>query len=251
MRELTQADPYVWFDALYEKLRIEDRVVANAVVIAYSVGADGHRDVLGIDVVDTESKESWTAFLRSLKKRRLAGVKLAISDAHEGVKAPIATVLQGASWQRCTVRFGRNILASVPQNYKLQVAAVLRSVFTQFSQVNAARTMQDFRERYGGTLKKAVEIFDDESDRTPQPGDSAAHPLDRDLLVGGIGAAYHHDGLDRAARGLDERKAVYVTREPEASLGDVADERSAQMSLPEIAHKSGRVPFPAPRTSLT
>ena len=159
-RELTQAYPYVWFDALYEKLRIDDRVVSNAVVIAYGVGADGHRDVIGIDVVDTENKESWTAFLRGLKKRRLSGAKLAISDAHEGVKAAIATVLQGASWQRCTVHFGRNILAHVPQNHKLEVAGSLRSVFTQVSQVNADRAAQDFRERYGGTLKKAVEIFD-------------------------------------------------------------------------------------------
>ena len=154
MREFTQADPYVWFDELYEKLRIEDRVVANAVVTAYGVGADGHRDVRGIDVVDTESKESWTAFLRSLKKRRLASVKLAISDVHEGVKAAIATVLQGASWQRCTVRFGRNILAPVPQNYKLEVAASLRSVFTQFSQVNAARTVQDIGNVMVGRSRK-------------------------------------------------------------------------------------------------
>jgi transposase-like protein len=75
--------PYLWLDALYEKVRIDDAVVSNAVVIAYGVTAGGFRDVVAIDVVDTESKESWTTFLRALRKRGLSGTKLVISDAHE------------------------------------------------------------------------------------------------------------------------------------------------------------------------
>ena len=158
-RELTQAYPYIWFDALYEKVRIGDTVVSNAVVIAYGVNEAGFRDVIGIDVVDTESKESWTGFLRGLKKRGLRGVKLVVSDAHEGLKAAIATVMQGAAWQRCTVHFGRNILAHVPQARKAEVAGALRSIFTQVSTPTANRAIEEFRERYAGSLTKALEIF--------------------------------------------------------------------------------------------
>lgn len=121
-RELTVPYPYVWFDALYEKVHQDDRVVSNAVVIAYGVKLSGERDIIGIDVVDTESKESWSTFLRQLRKRGLTGTKLVISDAHEGLKAAIAGVMQGCSWQRCKVHFYRNILAHVSQARKKDVA---------------------------------------------------------------------------------------------------------------------------------
>lgn len=158
-RELTDLYPYIWLDALYEKIRIDDRVVSNAVVIAYGVTAQGHRDVIGIDVVDTESKESWTKFLRELKRRGLKGTKLVISDAHEGLKAAIATVMQGAAWQRCKVHFYRNILAHVPQSRKGEVAAGLRTVFAQVSIESAQRAADEFRNKYAKTLTKAIEIF--------------------------------------------------------------------------------------------
>lgn len=159
LRELTQAYPYLWLDALYEKVRIDDKVVSNAVVVAYGVNEAGYRDVIGIDVVDTESKESWTSFLRGLKKRGLRGVKLVVTDAHEGLKAAIGTVMQGAAWQRCTVHFGRNILAHVPQSRKGEVAGALRSIFTQVSKPTAQRAIQDFRDRYAGSLNKALDVF--------------------------------------------------------------------------------------------
>lgn len=158
-RELTDLYPYIWLDALYEKIRIDDRVVSNAVVIAYGVTAQGHRDVIGIDVVDTESKESWTKFLRELKRRGLKGTKLVISDAHEGLKAAIATVMQGAAWQRCKVHFYRNILAHVPQSRKGEIAAGLRTVFAQVSIESAQRAADEFRNKYAKTLTKAIEIF--------------------------------------------------------------------------------------------
>lgn len=158
-RELTVAYPYVWFDALYEKVHQDDRVVSNAVVIAYGVKITGERDIIGIDVVDTESKESWTTFLRQLRKRGLTGTKLAISDAHEGVKAAIATVLQGCSWQRCKVHFYRNILAHVPQARKKDVASALRAVFAQVSKEAARRAAAEFESAFEKSLPKAVEIF--------------------------------------------------------------------------------------------
>jgi putative transposase len=159
-RALPQPYPYLWLDALYEKVRIDGAVVSNAVVIAYGVSAAGFREVIAIDVVDTESKESWTTFLRDLRKRGLSGTKLVVSDAHEGLKAAIATVFQGASWQRCKVHFFRNILAHVPQARKLEVAAGLRTVFAQVSLEAAQRAAGEFRALFGKTLTKALAIFD-------------------------------------------------------------------------------------------
>jgi putative transposase len=159
-RQLTEKYPYLWLDALYEKVRLDDHVVSNAVVIAYGVTASGYRDVVGIDVVDTESKESWTGLLRGLRKRGLAGTKLVISDAHEGLKAAIATTMQGASWQRCKVHFYRNVLAHVPQSRKLEFAAAMKAVFSQVSLESAQRAIVDVRARFADSLSKAMTVFD-------------------------------------------------------------------------------------------
>ena len=104
-RPLTKRYPYLMLDALYEKVRVENAVVGQAVVVAYGVGEDRIREVLGVDVVESESMESWTTFLRALIGRGLHGVKLVVSDAHSGLKAAIATTFSGASWQRCKVHY--------------------------------------------------------------------------------------------------------------------------------------------------
>ncbi len=98
---------YVFLDATYCKARVDHRVVSQAVVVATGVAGDGHREVLGFDVGDSEDGAFWTAFLRSLKARGLSGVQLVISDAHAGLKAAIAAVLPGAAWQRCRVHCSR------------------------------------------------------------------------------------------------------------------------------------------------
>ena len=159
-RPLTEKYPYLWLDALYEKVRIGDHVVSNAVVIAYGVTASGYRDVVAIDVVDTESKESWTGLLRGLRKRGLSGTKLVISDAHEGLKGAMSEVMQGVAWQRCKVHFYRNVLAHVPQSRKLEVAAALRAVFSHVSMESAQRAINDVRSRFAHALTKAMSIFD-------------------------------------------------------------------------------------------
>jgi putative transposase len=97
--------PYVFLDATYLKARVDGRVVFRAVVIATGVTSDGGREVLGLDVGDSEDGAFWTAFLRSLKARGLAGVQLVISDAHTGLKQAIGAVMAGAAWQRCRVHF--------------------------------------------------------------------------------------------------------------------------------------------------
>jgi transposase-like protein len=126
-----QPFPYVFLDATSCKARVNHRVVSQAVVVATGVAADGHREVLGFDVGDSEDGAFWTAFLRSLKARGLAGVQLVISDAHTGLKTAIASVLLGAAWQRCRVHFLRNVLAQVPKGSAEMVAATIRTIFAQ------------------------------------------------------------------------------------------------------------------------
>ena len=121
------AYPYVFLDATYCKARVNRRVVSQAVVVATAVRADGHREVLGFDVGDSEDGAFWTAFLRSLKARGLHGVQLVISDAHEGLKTAIGAVFGGATWQRCRVHFLRNVLARVPRGNAEMVAAAIRT----------------------------------------------------------------------------------------------------------------------------
>jgi transposase-like protein len=123
--------PYLYLDATYLKARVDGRVVSRAVVIATGVTADGGREVLGLDVGDSEDGAFWTAFLRSLKARGLAGVQLVISDAHTGLKQAIGAVMAGAGWQRCRVHFLRNVLARVPRGSAEMVAAAIRTIFAQ------------------------------------------------------------------------------------------------------------------------
>jgi transposase-like protein len=125
------AYPYVFLDATYCKARVNRRVVSQAVVVATAVRADGHREVLGFDVGESEDGAFWTAFLRSLKARGLHGVQLVISDAHEGLKQSIGAVFAGATWQRCRVHFLRNLLARIPKGNAEMVAAAVRTIFAQ------------------------------------------------------------------------------------------------------------------------
>jgi transposase-like protein len=143
-----QAFPYVFLDATYCKARVTRRVVSQAVVVATGVAADGHREVLGFAVGDSEDGAFWTAFLRTLKARRLHGVQLVISDAHEGLKQAIAAVLLGAGWQRCRVHFLRNLLARVPKGSAEMVAAAIRTIFAQ----PAADMVRDQLEVIAGML---------------------------------------------------------------------------------------------------
>jgi putative transposase len=123
--------PYLFADATYVKARVAGRVVSRAVVIVTGVSADGNREVLGIDVGDSEDGAFWTAFLRSLRARGLGGVKLVISDAHTGLKAAIAAVFAGAAWQRCRVHFMRNVLTKVPKTSADMVLAAIKTIFAQ------------------------------------------------------------------------------------------------------------------------
>src|SRR5919202_3157628 len=123
--------PYVFCDATYLKGRVRGRVVSRAVVVATGVTATGDREVLGVDVGDTEDGVFWTAFLKGLRARGLGGVALVVSDHHLGLKEAIASVFVGSSWQRCRVHFMRNVLAKVNRASAEMVAAAVRTIFAQ------------------------------------------------------------------------------------------------------------------------
>ena len=130
-RKLTGRYRYVWLDALMIKSREGGRVANVACFVATGVNEEGRREILGLEVVTAEDGAAWLAFLRSLKARGLKDVELVVSDAHPGLKDAIASVLRGASWQRCRTHFMRNLLTRVPKSLQSLVATLVRSTFAQ------------------------------------------------------------------------------------------------------------------------
>lgn len=130
-RPLEQDYPYLWLDALYVKVHGKGRIVSKAVLVAYGVGEDGVREVLGVAVAEGEMEPAWRGFLERLVDRGLSGVQLVISDAHSGLRKAIRAVLNGTTWQRCTVHFLRNVLSHVPKKAQGFVSAAVRNIFVQ------------------------------------------------------------------------------------------------------------------------
>lgn len=124
--------PYLWIDATYVKVRQSGRIVSMATIIAVAVNTEGRREVLGMATGPSEAEPFWSEFLRSLMRRGLRGVKLVISDAHEGLKAAVAKVLN-ATWQRCRVHFLRNALAYANKGQRQMVFALINTIFAQES----------------------------------------------------------------------------------------------------------------------
>jgi transposase-like protein len=127
------AGPYtfMWVDALTVKVREHGRVVNVHALVATGVNADGHREILGLDVASAEDGAGWLAFLRGLVARGLSGVQLVISDAHPGLVAAIGSALPGAAWQRCRTHYLRNLLTRVPRSAQPHVATQVRTIFDQ------------------------------------------------------------------------------------------------------------------------
>ena len=148
------AFPYVYLDATYVHVRDDalGQVVSRAVVIATGITANGQREILGVDIGDSEDETFWTRFLRSLRDRGLAGVRLVISDAHAGLCASIRKCFSGASWQRCRVHYARNLLAKVPKSHVEFVAAAFRSIF-------ALGTEKEIDARFDEVTDMLVERF--------------------------------------------------------------------------------------------
>jgi transposase-like protein len=155
--------PYVYLDATYLHVRNQTGQVAlMAVVIATGITATGEREVLGLDVGDSEDEVFWRSFLKSLRSRGLSGVRLVISDQHAGLVAALRRSFQGASHQRCRVHFARNLLALVPKSHQDMVAAVFRTIFAQPDPDTVAATWDQVRDQLGdrfpriGALNKPV-----------------------------------------------------------------------------------------------
>lgn len=140
-RLLTQAVPYVYVDAIYVKARQDGRVRSMAVLVAYGVCEDGHREVLGAEVAPGEMDAAWRNFLGRLVERGLRGVRLVIADDHAGLKKAVRAVLNGTSYQRCTVHFRRNVLSLLPKTVQGLVAGLLRTVFAQPDRASAKDAM--------------------------------------------------------------------------------------------------------------
>ena len=122
--------PYLWVDATYVKARENGRIVAKAVIVAVGANTDGRREVLGMQVGPSEAETFWTDFLRGLARRGLRGVKLVISDSHEGIKAAVTKVMH-ATWQRCRVHFMRNVMAHAGKSGRRVVSAFMSAAFAQ------------------------------------------------------------------------------------------------------------------------
>lgn len=158
-RPLAGEWPYLWLDATYLKVRQNGRIISIAAIIATGVNQDGRREILGLGLGLSEAATFWIEFLRGLMRRGLAGVKLVISDAHEGLKAAISQVL-GATWQRCRVHFMRSLLAHVPKGQQTVVSAAVRQVFVQPDRKTAGEVWRHVADQLRPRLPKVATLMD-------------------------------------------------------------------------------------------
>jgi putative transposase len=152
--------PYLWLDATYLKVREGGRIVSVAAIIAVAVDAEGRREIVGLHLGPSEAETFWSAFLRGLVKRGLKGVRLVISDAHEGLKGAIRRVL-GATWQRCRVHWMRSALAHVGKGQQSVVAAALRQAFLQADQASAHQVWRQVADQLRPRWPKLSALMDE------------------------------------------------------------------------------------------
>ena len=152
--------PILWVDAIYEKVRVDSRVVSMAIEIVCGVSTDGHREVLAIEPMAMESKDSYLALFRDLCSRGLEVPKLIISDAHTGLVAAIQEGFPGASWQRCKVHFMRNILAHIPQRSKDSFAKELKQIWLAEDADQARKLASILADKYRSKYPKAIECLE-------------------------------------------------------------------------------------------
>jgi putative transposase len=243
--------PYLWIDATYVKVRQNGRIVSVAVIIAVGVNADGRREVLGMDIGPSEAETFWTGFLRKLARRGLRGVKLVVSDAHEGIKASVSKILT-ASWQRCRVHFMRNALAHAGKSGRRVVSAFIATAFAQDDAAMARAQWRSVADQLRPKLPKLATLMDDaEPDVLAYMSFPAQHraklhstnPLER--LNGEIkrrtevvGIFPNEDAITRLVGALlleqnDEwavQRARYMTLETMAPMSD-----NPLVSLPAVA----------------
>jgi putative transposase len=163
-RPIEHECPYLWLDATFHKVREAGRVVSVATVVAIGVSTTGERTVLGAATGPSEDHQFWVTFLRQLVKRGLKGVRLVISDAHEGLRQAIAKVLAGTTWQRCRVHFMRNLLSTVPKQAQDTVAAIVRTIFSQPDHASAMTQLHEVARMLSDRFPQAAELLEDASE---------------------------------------------------------------------------------------
>jgi putative transposase len=233
--------PYLWIDATYVKVRQAGRIVPVAVIIAVAVNGDGRREVLGMDIGTSEAETFWTAFLRKLTRRGLRGVKLVISDGHEGIRAAATRVLN-ASWQRCRVHFMRNALAHAGKSGRRVVSAFIATAFAQDDAEAARAQWRRVADQLRPQLPKLAAFLDDtETDvlafmsfpKDHRPKIHSTNPLERPIgeikrRTDVVGIFPNEDAITRLVGALlmeqnDEwavQRARYMTLETIAPLSD-------------------------------
>ena len=243
--------PYIWLDATYVKVRRDHHIVSVAVIVAVGVNTDGRREVLGMTVGHSEAEPFWTKFLRSLARRGLRGVKLVVSDAHEGLKAAITKTL-GATWQRCRVHFMRNAMAYAGKTQRRIVSAWVGTAFAQDDAAAARKQWREVADQARPRMPKLAKLMDDaETDVLAYMGFPGQHrvklhstnPLER--LNGEIkrrsdvvGIFPNEAAVTRLIGALlleqndewDVQRARYMSLETIAPLSD-----TAPVSLPPLA----------------
>ena len=154
--------PYLFVDARYEHARVDRQVVSQGVLIVSAIRDDGRREILAVDVADTESEATYHDLFRRLKQRGLAGVRLVTSDDHAGLRAAIARHFQGATWQRCQVHFARNLLGLVGASKRQDLASDLRQVFAGTTRERALTSAQPLVEAWRGSHPKVARALEEE-----------------------------------------------------------------------------------------
>src|SRR5215207_9044472 len=152
--------PYLWLDATYLKVREGGRIVSVAAIIAVAVDTEGRREIVGLHIGPSEAETVWSAFLKGLVRRGLKGVRLVVSDAHEGLKHAIAKVLH-ATWQRCRVHWMRNALARLPKGQHSMAAAALRQTFLQADQHTARQAWRPLADQFRPRWPRLAALMDE------------------------------------------------------------------------------------------
>lgn len=159
-RPLTGNYPFLTVDATYFKTRNNHRIVSKALMIAYATRDDGFREIVGFELYDNESKETWRAFFESLKERGLSGVEMITSDAHEGIRYAICSVFPEVPWQRCQTHFSRNILDKSPKKHQSAIHARLNDMYNAKSIEDARNIRDELLDEYADVAPVAMECLD-------------------------------------------------------------------------------------------
>lgn len=160
-RSATLSDfyPVIWIDALYEKIREDQKVTSKAIMVAMAINTSGQKEILAIEQMDNESTDTWTLFFDKLKARGLKNIGLLVSDAHLGIQSALKSAFLGTSWQRCKVHFMRNILARISHKHKEKIGAQLSLIFKQKSYQDAKQTALELINKLQNDFPEAMDVL--------------------------------------------------------------------------------------------